>query len=80
MKKAYDRVAATGKVYSDASKKYNMDDEEGVQDGNILNFLIPMLVLVIIACVTGNLVVAQVVCLAVTLVMYLADDIYRILG
>mgnify|MGYP005920575487 CR=1 FL=1 len=36
MKKAYDRVAATGKVYSDASKKYNMDDAEGEQDGNIL--------------------------------------------
>ena len=48
MKKAYDRVAATGKVYSDASKKYNMDDAEGEQDGNILNFLIPMLVLVVL--------------------------------
>ena len=75
MKKAYDRVATTGKVYSDASKKYNMDDEEGAQDGNILNFLIPMLVLVVVACVTGNLVVAQVVCLAVTLVMYLAEKL-----
>ena len=31
MKKAYERVAATGKVYSDASKKYNMDDGEGEQ-------------------------------------------------
>ena len=75
MKKAYDRVAATGKVYSDASKKYNMDDAEGEQDGNILNFLIPMLVLVVVACVTGNLVVAQVICLAVTLVMYLAEKL-----
>lgn len=75
MKRAYDRVATTGKVYSDASKKYNMDDEEGAQDGNILNFLIPMLVLVVVACVTGNLVVAQVVCLAVTLVMYLAEKL-----
>ena len=75
MKKAYERVATTGKVYSDASKKYNMDDEEGAQDGNILNFLIPMLVLVVVACVTGNLVVAQVVCLAVTLVMYLAEKL-----
>lgn len=71
----YPIVATTGKVYSDASKKYNMDDEEGAQDGNILNFLIPMLVLVVVACVTGNLVVAQVVCLAVTLVMYLAEKL-----
>ena len=67
MKKAYDRVAVTGKVYSDASKKYNMDDAEGEQDGNILNFIIPMIVLVAVACITGNLVVAQVICLAVTL-------------
>ena len=75
MKKAYERVAATGKVYSDASKKYNMDDGEGEQDGNIFNFLVPMLVLVVVACVTGNLVVAQIICLAVTLVMYLAEKL-----
>lgn len=67
MKKAYERVATTGKVYSDASKKYNMDDGEGEQDGNIFNFLVPMLVLVVVACVTGNL--------AVTLVMYLAEKL-----
>ena len=72
MKKAYQRVAETGKVYSDASKKYNMD-EGNDQDGNLLNFLIPMLVLVVIACVTGNLVVAQIVCLVVTMVMYLCE-------
>ena len=64
MKKAYERVATTGKVYSDASKKYN-----------IFNFLVPMLVLVVVACVTGNLVVAQIICLAVTLVMYLAEKL-----
>lgn len=63
MKKAYERVATTGKVYSDASKKYNMDDGEGEQDGNIFNFLVPMLVLVVVAC------------LAVTLVMYLAEKL-----
>jgi Na+/H+ antiporter NhaC len=75
MKKAYERVATTGKVYSDASKKYNMDDGEGEQDGNIFNFLVPMLVLVVVACVTGNLVVAQIICLAVTLVMYLVEKL-----
>ena len=75
MKKAYERVATTGKVYSDASKKYNMDDGECEQDGNIFNFLVPMLVLVVVACVTGNLVVAQIICLAVTLVMYLAEKL-----
>jgi Na+/H+ antiporter NhaC len=52
-----------------------MDDGEGEQDGNIFNFLVPMLVLVVVACVTGNLVVAQIICLAVTLVMYLAEKL-----
>lgn len=70
MKKAYERVATTGKVYSDASKKYNMDDGEGEQDGNIFNFLVPMLVLVVVACVTGNLVVAQIICLAEKLMTF----------
>jgi Na+/H+ antiporter NhaC len=75
MKKAYERVAATGQVYSEASKKYNMDDSEGEQDGNIWNFIIPMAVLVGVACVTGDLVVAQVIALAVTLVLYLVTKV-----
>ena len=44
---------------------------------------VSMLVLVVVACVTGNLVVAQIICLAVTLCYVScrkADDIYRILG
>lgn len=75
MKKAYRRVAETGKVYSDASKKYNMDDSDGEQEGSIWNFIIPMMVLVVVACVTGDLVVAQVISLAVTLVLYLVRKV-----
>lgn len=75
MKKAYQRVAETGKVYSDASKKYNMDDGEGEQDGSVWNFIIPMLILVLVACVTGDLVMAQIITLAVTLVLYLVRKV-----
>lgn len=74
MKKAYRRVAETGKVYSDASKKYNMDDDDD-RDGNIWNFIIPMAVLVAVACITGDLVVAQVISIAVTLVLYLVTKV-----
>lgn len=49
MKKAYQRVEQTGKVYSDASKKYNHEDPEEDEEGNIWNFLIPMGVLVGVA-------------------------------
>ena len=52
MKKAYKRVEETGKVYSDASRKYNHDEYEDDEDGNIWNFLIPMGVLVGVAVVT----------------------------
>ena len=42
MKKAYKRVEETGKVYSDASRKYNHDDRKGYEeDGNIWNFVLP---------------------------------------
>ena len=75
MKKAYQRVAETGKVYSDASKKYNMDDSDGDQEESVWNFIIPMLVLVVVACVTGDLVMAQVITLAVTLVLYLVRKV-----
>lgn len=71
MKKAYKRVAETGKVYSDISKKYNHDDRKGYEeDGNIWNFLIPMLVLVGIGVATGDILMAVVVALFVCLLMY----------
>ena len=35
MKKAYKRVEDTGKVYSDASRKYNHDEYEDEEHGNI---------------------------------------------
>lgn len=76
MKKAFDRVAATGKTYSDASRKYNMSADED-QDGNVWNFIVPMAVLVIVAVVTGDLVMAQIIALAVTLVMYLATKVMK---
>ena len=44
MKKAYKRVEETGKVYSDASRKYNHDDRKGYEEeGNIWNFVMPLL-------------------------------------
>lgn len=71
MKKAYRRVEETGKVYSDISKKYNHDDRKGYeQDGNIWNFLVPMIVLVAIGVVTGDILLAVIIALFVCLLMY----------
>lgn len=71
MKKAYVRVAETGKVYSDASKKYNHDERKGYEeDGNIWNFIVPMAVLVALAIITGDLLLAVVVAILICFVMY----------
>lgn len=71
MKKAYRRVEETGKVYSDASKKYNHDDRKGYEeDGNVWNFVIPMVVLVAIGVITGDILLAVIVSLFVCLLLY----------
>lgn len=80
MKKAYARVAQTGKVYSDASRKYNHDDYEGEEEGNIWNFLIPMGVLVAVAVVTGDILVAVIIALIVCFIMYVPRKIISVDG
>lgn len=57
MKDAYTRVETTGKVYSDASKKYNhTENEEDIVPGNMWDFLVPMLVMIAVAVVTNDIV------------------------
>lgn len=51
MKKAYQRVADTGMVYSEGSKKFNMEDLFGIEKKEITNnsvwdFFLPMIVLI----------------------------------
>ena len=76
MKKAYKRVEETGKVYSDASRKYNHDDRKGYEeDGNIWNFVIPMGVLVAIAIATSNLLLAVVVSLIICFMLYVPQKV-----
>lgn len=71
MKKAYKRVEETGKVYSDISKKYNHDDRKGYEeDGDVWFYIVPMVVLVGIGVVTGDILMAVIIALAVCLVMY----------
>lgn len=55
MKKAYQRVAETGMVYSEKSRKYNHDEEGYTEEGNIWDFIIPMGVLVALAIATGKI-------------------------
>lgn len=71
MKKAFDRVKETGKLYSDASKKYNCEVPGNQEkDGNIWFFLIPMLVLTVIGIATTDILLAVFAALFVCLFLY----------
>ncbi len=71
MKTAFRRAAETGKVYSDASRRFNHDDPAAAEtDGNIWYFLIPMLVLVAVGVITMDILLAVVVALIVCLLLY----------
>ena len=71
MKQAYVRVAETGKVYSDASRKFNHDVRKGYEEeGNIWDFVIPMVVLVVLAIVTSDLLLSVAAAIMICFVLY----------
>lgn len=79
MKKAYKRVEETGKVYSDASRKFNHHDAEALEEtGNIWDFIIPMAVLVGIAVVTGDLLLGVILTIVLCLVLYVPRKVIHI--
>lgn len=76
MKKAYDRVSTTGKTYSDVSRKYNIGSEYGEEEGrSVCFFIIPLAILVGIAVVTGDLVIAAIIAILVCMVLYIGAKI-----
>lgn len=77
MKKAYQRVAETGMVYSEQSRKYNMDEPEYTEDGNVWNFLLPIIVLVFIGIFTGEILLGVLAAILVCLVMYVPRKLMK---
>lgn len=83
MKKAYERVAKTGRVYSEKSDKYNMqirefdkrmeelETEEDEKAGSIWLFLIPLIVVVVLTIFLGDLLMGLAFGIIVQLLMYL---------
>ena len=79
MKKAFQRVEETGKVYSDFSRKFNhatVYDQD--TDGNIWYFLIPMGVLVGLAVATGDILASVVVALVVCFILYVPRKVLTV--
>ena len=76
MKKAYKRVEDTGMVYSEKSKKYNQ----------IIDFIIPVGVLIALTVITGDLITAVIGAIVVCAIMYIprkiisSEDLFPILS
>lgn len=86
MKKAYKRVETTGKVYSDASAKYNHDEYQGYeQSGKLMDFLIPMIVMIAVCLITSDVLIAVFIAIIVCAFLYIprkvvpASDFFNVL-
>ena len=75
MKKAYKRVEETGMVYSERSRKYNHEEASYDEDGNIWNFLVPMIVMVAVCFITNEILIGVIVGLVVCMIMYVPTKI-----
>ena len=72
MKKAYKRVEETGMVYSESSRKYNHDEHAGYEeDGNVWDFLIPMIVMIAASFISNEILIGVIVGLVACAVMYI---------
>lgn len=73
MRKAYQRVKKTGMVYAEKSRELNLDDEDDAPEvkGNILDFVLPIGVLIVLTVITGELFLALIAAIAVCFVLYI---------
>ena len=72
MKRAYQRTQATGLVYSPESQELNLEDEDEnpTIQGNLVDFLLPVGVLIALAITTGELFLAVLAAIATCFILY----------
>ena len=70
MKTAYERTRATGMTYSEESRKYNEEEETGEEDGQLIDFALPMGVLIGVTIVTEDILRAVILTLFLCLLLY----------
>ena len=72
MKTAYRRVQTTGKVYSPESQDLNLEEEEDspALHGSLVDFLLPVGVLILLAVVTGELFLAVLAAIVTCFLLY----------
>lgn len=78
MKKAYERVETTGRLYSERSEKFNLleqsvsAEEQSDAKGKAINFILPMILIIAVTLYTEDLLIALVIALVLQLVLYIA--------
>jgi len=73
MKKAYKRVELTGNVYSEKSEKLNKSSEvESDQEAKVIDFLLPILTMIIVQLVLEDMFVAIISAIIVAAILYIA--------
>lgn len=84
MKKAFERAETTGKVYSDASAKYNMavttSEEETTVKPRLINFLLPLGVLLFLAIYKGDVLMGAIFATITIIVLVLVQRILNFNG
>ncbi len=70
MKKAYERTRATGMTYSEESRKYNEKEETGEEDGQLIDFVLPVGALIGVTIVTEDILRAVILTLFLCLLLY----------
>ncbi len=78
MKTAYKRVEDTGMVYSERSRKFNHEESTYDEDGNIWNFLVPMIIMVVVCFITSEILIGVIAGLVVCVIMYVPTKIMNL--
>lgn len=72
MKKAYQRVETTGRVYSETSSKLNKKEEdESNIEAKVVDFLIPILTMIVVQLTVGDMFVAIIAAILVAAIIYI---------
>lgn len=76
MKDAYERTKTTGKVYSEASEKFNLKSEKAIgeidQNANIFDFILPIAVMIIVQLITDDMFIALVASILACGIFYIS--------
>lgn len=79
MKKAFQRVQETGKLWSDASDQFNLQESEEVDDNKVepkmRNFIVPLIVVIIAMLITEDMVASLLITLAIMFLMYIPTKV-----